>query len=266
MQVIATYLIFQVNPQSTLFDVYCLSAMGFPTGSAGKEFTCNAGDPGIEPGKIPWRRKWQLQYSCLENSMDRGAKEATVHGIAKKWTVWLTFTFFLLPLSAQWGFKGQWKFLSLRCLTSPSGNHESNPAWRPLRCLWWPSLSCPRNRPWDKDSSGTSLFGRWCQETWLQGRVRQKWAGRWHSALKVTAGDIWTPFSQGNCRTHWRAYALENILHYYPDLRVRDLGYLSSVSCPSLVKGYFWGYLTFCISSWLCTPAQGTPATRKNLW
>ena len=31
-------------------------------------------------GKIPWRRKWQpAQYSCLENPMDRGAWQATVH-------------------------------------------------------------------------------------------------------------------------------------------------------------------------------------------
>ena len=32
-------------------------------------------------------RKWQpIQYSCLENSVDRGAWWATVHGIAKSWT------------------------------------------------------------------------------------------------------------------------------------------------------------------------------------
>ena len=32
-------------------------------------------------GKIPWRRKWQpLQYSCLENLMDRGAWQAMVYG------------------------------------------------------------------------------------------------------------------------------------------------------------------------------------------
>ena len=31
-------------------------------------------------GKIPWRRKWQsIQYSCLENSLDRGAWRATIH-------------------------------------------------------------------------------------------------------------------------------------------------------------------------------------------
>ena len=41
-------------------------------------------DPWV--GKIPWRSKWQpLQYSCLENSMDRGAWRATVHWIAKSW-------------------------------------------------------------------------------------------------------------------------------------------------------------------------------------
>ena len=34
-------------------------------------------------GKIPWRREWQLQYSCLGNPMDRGAWWATVPGVAK---------------------------------------------------------------------------------------------------------------------------------------------------------------------------------------
>ena len=54
----------------------------------------NAGDvrgtvsiPGWEI--IPWRRAWHaLQYSCLENPMDRGAWRATVHSVAKSWT-WL---------------------------------------------------------------------------------------------------------------------------------------------------------------------------------
>ena len=39
-------------------------------------------DPWVR--KSPWRRKWTiLQYSCLENPMDRGAWRATVHGVAK---------------------------------------------------------------------------------------------------------------------------------------------------------------------------------------
>ena len=49
---------------------------GFPGGSVGKEPTCNAGDPGSIPG---WGRSPgegngnPLQYSCLENPMNRGA-------------------------------------------------------------------------------------------------------------------------------------------------------------------------------------------------
>ena len=58
-------------------------------------------------GKIPWRRHGNpLQYSCLENSMDRGAWRAIVHGIAKSWdmTEWLTYTHIpsLFPTSIKW--------------------------------------------------------------------------------------------------------------------------------------------------------------------
>ena len=42
--------------------------------------------------KIPWRWKWQLQYSCLENSTDRGAWWATVHRVAKSRTQLSTST------------------------------------------------------------------------------------------------------------------------------------------------------------------------------
>ena len=45
------------------------------------------GRPGFDPweGKI-WRGEWPLQYSCLEKSMDRGAWQATIHGVAKSQT------------------------------------------------------------------------------------------------------------------------------------------------------------------------------------
>ena len=48
---------------------------------------CNAGDPGLIPGlgRSPGEGN-PLQYSCLENSMDRGAWRATVHGIVKSQT------------------------------------------------------------------------------------------------------------------------------------------------------------------------------------
>ena len=50
-------------------------------GSGGKESACKLGDPGSIPGlgRSPGERKgYLLQCSCLENSMDRGAWQATV--------------------------------------------------------------------------------------------------------------------------------------------------------------------------------------------
>ena len=58
----------------------------FPRSSVGKESACNAGDPGLIPGlgRSPEEGNGNpLQYSCLENPMDRGAWQATVHGVAR---------------------------------------------------------------------------------------------------------------------------------------------------------------------------------------
>ena len=55
----------------------------------GKEFACSAGESGLIPGygRSPGERNgYSLQYSCLQNSMDRGAWRATVHGVAKRRT------------------------------------------------------------------------------------------------------------------------------------------------------------------------------------
>ena len=57
---------------------------GFPGGSDGKESACNVEDPGLisELGRSPGEgNSNMLQYSCLENSMDRGDWWATVHGV-----------------------------------------------------------------------------------------------------------------------------------------------------------------------------------------
>ena len=65
------------------------SGISFLGSSAGKELTCNAGDLGLIPGlgRSPGGGYGNpLQYSCLENPMDRGAWQATVHGIAKNQT------------------------------------------------------------------------------------------------------------------------------------------------------------------------------------
>ena len=63
--------------------------MGFPGGSEGKESACNAEDLGLIPGsgRSPGEGNGNpFQYSCLENSMDRGAWQAIVHGVTKSWT------------------------------------------------------------------------------------------------------------------------------------------------------------------------------------
>ena len=63
--------------------------MGLPGGSDGKESACNAGDPGSIPGWEIYpgeRNGYPFQYSCLENSMDRGAWLVIVHGVTKSWT------------------------------------------------------------------------------------------------------------------------------------------------------------------------------------
>ena len=49
---------------------------GFPGGSDGKESACNSGDPGLIPrlGRSPREGNgYPLQYSCLENPVNRGA-------------------------------------------------------------------------------------------------------------------------------------------------------------------------------------------------
>ena len=69
--------------------------VGLPRWYGGKESTCQCRrcrtcgfDTWVR--KITWRRNGNpLQYSCLENPMNRGAWKTTVHGISKSWT-WLS--------------------------------------------------------------------------------------------------------------------------------------------------------------------------------
>ena len=83
---------------------------GFPGGSDGKESACNAGDSGLIPGlgrSAGEENGNPLQYFCLENSLDRGAWWATVHGVAKNQTrlsnfhSWKLLVYTLLKASLQ---------------------------------------------------------------------------------------------------------------------------------------------------------------------
>ena len=60
--------------------------LGFPGGSDGKDSTCNARDLGSTPGGGRSAGEGNgnpLQYSFLENPMDRGAWQAADHGVAE---------------------------------------------------------------------------------------------------------------------------------------------------------------------------------------
>ena len=61
--------------------------MGYPGGSAVKNPPANAEDSGSIPGlgRSPGEGTGNpLQYSCLENFMDRGAWQARVHGVTEE--------------------------------------------------------------------------------------------------------------------------------------------------------------------------------------
>ena len=71
-------------------------------GSDGEECACSAGDPGLIPRSgrsLGEGNGYPLQYSCLENPVDRGAWWATARGTAKSRT-WLS----------GWAYGGSWRF------------------------------------------------------------------------------------------------------------------------------------------------------------
>ena len=72
-----------------LYVLLILDIQGFPGGSEVKASAWNVGDLGSVPGmgRSPGEGNGNpLQYSCLENPMEGGAWQATVHGVAKSWT------------------------------------------------------------------------------------------------------------------------------------------------------------------------------------
>ena len=76
---------FQMGRKRSFFS----SDVGFPSGSDGKESTCNAEDLGSIPGlerSLGEGNGNPLQYSCLENPMGRGAWQTTAYGVIKSQT------------------------------------------------------------------------------------------------------------------------------------------------------------------------------------
>ena len=77
---------FQVAPRPQKVYILLSSLLCFPGRIMVKTLSANAGDSGLIPGleRSPGRGNGNLfQYSCLENSMDRGAWQTIVHGVTK---------------------------------------------------------------------------------------------------------------------------------------------------------------------------------------
>ena len=77
--------------ENTVSSFSCSSVrdMGFPSGSTVKNLPANTGNVGSIPGsgKSPGGGNGNtLQYSCLENSMDRVAWWVAIHGVSQAWT------------------------------------------------------------------------------------------------------------------------------------------------------------------------------------
>ena len=81
-------------PQHLILNLYvgfidCVRVIwGFPGSFDGKESACSPGDLSLVPGLGRSPREGNgstRQYSCLENAMDRGSWQATVHGVSRSW-------------------------------------------------------------------------------------------------------------------------------------------------------------------------------------
>ena len=84
--------LFRSLSHSLIFVFLCLhfflstNCRDFPKG---KESACQCRRPWFDlwVGKIPWRRKWQpIKYFCYGNPINRGALQATIHGVIKSQT------------------------------------------------------------------------------------------------------------------------------------------------------------------------------------
>ena len=95
--VLSEYLLEKVNLRSFIYQLFpkhvltykMFTVIGLPLWLSSKESASNAGGMDLIPGSggsLGERYNNPLQYSCLENSMDKGAWRATVHGVAKSRT------------------------------------------------------------------------------------------------------------------------------------------------------------------------------------
>ena len=125
-------------------------ALGFPGGSDSKESVCSAGDPGSIPGlgRSPGEGYGNpLQYSCLENPMDRGAWCATTEWVTLVTELWENLSQGLAICLAH--SKHERKFLPLPLALVSSLYHLlSQTQWKPDNVILSPSGRFPSWLRW----------------------------------------------------------------------------------------------------------------------
>ena len=130
-----------------IFVKIFLDISGFPGGSqmVKKESACNEGDLGLIPGSERSPREGDgnlLQYSCLENPMDRKAWRATVQGVTHSWTRLSTHT----KLTYRILLKKSSCFLCYYCVSEPH-SHK----WNAYYCHLWKPTCARHCADWFRD-------------------------------------------------------------------------------------------------------------------
>ena len=186
----------------TSWPMVILHPEGFSGGSDSKESACNAGDPGSISGlgRSPGEGNgYPLQYFCLENSMNRGAWWATVHGITKRHQEWFVSTLWCLgPQLGRLRWQGwhrrarmTWRLFNhisgtwpAMTLTGISGKCWFNVASHVLGFLmaWQPQ----GGQRWLRDPR-TSVSADKIRATWHNTEMTQRY---FHWALKIKAVTI----------------------------------------------------------------------------
>ena len=132
--------------------------MGFPGGSEDKAFACSAGDPGSIPGlgRSPGEGNSNpLQYSCLENPMDReepgGLQSMGSQRVGHDWATSLTFLHFR---EARWSYHIHTSRTGIQAhvcvipepVTGSSRLHFQPGLVPPIGHRWWVLLSVMREK------------------------------------------------------------------------------------------------------------------------
>ena len=112
------------------FKITFTNILDFPGGSDGEESACNVGEPGLIPGsgRCPGKRNgYPLQYSCLKNSMDRGAWRRNPWGCIKSDTTG-QLTLSLFQIWCLW-FLWVWCSVVCVCVCTHTHTHTCVSAW-----------------------------------------------------------------------------------------------------------------------------------------